>query len=370
MKISPKEIGDWVFDLSDYTEKKIFWVYTTFETVKDWIVEKILWKRGALQRPATHVGMLSIVAIAIIGSPLFASTYPGFASGPALSGPSTISTTINPLTSNTEKTLDISTTVSDKPRDKIITYTVQPGDTLSQIAEKFNISTETIKWANDFDDVDSIAPGDKIKIIPVSGVAHTVKKGDTVYSIAKYYDTNPQMVVDFPFNNFASTEDFSLEIGQVLVVPDGHPPFKPAPKRPVQYAVGPTIYTGPVTGGGSGQFLWPAGGIFTQYYSSWHPGVDIANSAAPGIAAADGGTVIVAGWPDTQGYGNRVIIDHGNGYTTLYGHLSQVYVTAGQTVGKGAIIGKMGSTGRSTGIHLHFEVHRNGVALNPFSVLK
>lgn len=368
MKISLKEIEDCILDLASYINKKVRWAYTTFENAKDWIVEKILWKRGALQRPATHLGMIGVVTLAVVATPLFASTYPGMAQEVTIeSTPS--STAINVLSADA-KHIPITTTESEKPRDRIITYTVQNGDTLSQIAQKYNISTETIKWANDLSDVDSITPGDKLKILPVSGVAHTVKSGDTVYSIAKKYDTNPQMVVDFPFNNFAS-EDFSLETGQILIVPEGHPPAKPAPKRAVQYAITPPSAQGSVSGGtGTGKFLWPTGGTFTQYFSYWHPAVDIANNGAPGIAAADGGTVIVAGWPDRTGYGNRVIIDHGNGYTTLYAHLSQIYVNPGQKVDRGQIIGKMGTTGRSTGIHLHFEIRKNGSALNPFSMLK
>ncbi len=363
IKISLKEIEDWILDLTSYINRKVRWIYTTFENSKDWIVEKILWKRGALQRPATHLGMIGVVTLAVVATPLFASTYPGMAQEVTIeSTPS--STAINVLSADA-KHIPITTTESEKPRDRIITYTVQNGDTLSQIAQKYNISTETIKWANDLSDVDSIAPGDKLKILPVSGVAHTVKSGDTVYSVAKKYDTNPQMVVDFPFNNFAS-EDFSLETGQILIVPEGHPLAKPAPKKAVQYAITPTQGGG----AGTGKFLWPAGGTFTQYFSYWHPAVDIANNTSPGIAAADGGTVIVAGYPDRTGYGNRVIIDHGNGYTTLYAHLSQIYVNPGQKVDRGQIVGKMGTTGRSTGIHLHFEIRKNGSALNPFSMLK
>jgi murein DD-endopeptidase MepM/ murein hydrolase activator NlpD len=120
----------------------------------------------------------------------------------------------------------------------------------------------------------------------------------------------------------------------------------------------------------SGQFVWPSSGTITQRFVWYHQGIDVANRAAPNILAADSGTVIVAGWLDNYGYGNRVMIDHGNGYKTLYAHMQKTYVIAGQTVARGSAIGQMGSTGRSSGTHLHFEVIRGGVHINPLTVLQ
>ena len=120
----------------------------------------------------------------------------------------------------------------------------------------------------------------------------------------------------------------------------------------------------------SGNFVWPTSGQLSQGFAWYHKGLDIANRATPDVLAADAGTVEVAGWVDNYGYGNRVVINHGNGFKTLYGHLSAIYVVPGQTVNRGARIGKMGSTGRSTGIHTHFEVIQNGVYLNPLNVLR
>ena len=119
-----------------------------------------------------------------------------------------------------------------------------------------------------------------------------------------------------------------------------------------------------------GSFVWPAQGSITQRYTWYHRGIDIANSGAPDILTADSGKVIIAGWPDNSGYGNRVVVDHGNGYVTLYAHLAKIYVVAGQTVARGSSLGKMGSTGRSTGTHLHFEIIKSGSKLNPLDVLK
>ncbi|MCL4387367.1 M23 family metallopeptidase, partial [Patescibacteria group bacterium] len=156
-----------------------------------------------------------------------------------------------------------------------------------------------------------------------------------------------------------------LAIGQILTVPDGvKPSEKPTAPRIRQI----TPDAGTVVA--SGTFAWPVSGSITQNFAWYHKGTDIANRNAPDVLAADAGKVIVAGWPDGYGYGNRVIIDHQNGYKTLYAHLSRIYVVPGQTVARGAAIGKMGSTGRSTGTHLHFEVTREGSYLNPLSVLR
>ncbi len=108
----------------------------------------------------------------------------------------------------------------------------------------------------------------------------------------------------------------------------------------------------------------------SQLFSWYHKGIDISNKSAPPILAADSGKVVVAGWPDNIGYGNRVLIDHGNGFATLYGHLAKIYVAAGQTVNRGDQIGQMGSTGRSTGTHLHFEIRKGEAAIDPLGYLK
>jgi len=257
------------------------------------------------------------------------------------------------------------TIISEKPRDKIIEYEVLGGDTVSGIAEKFGISVETVKWANDMSDVDDIRPGDTLKILPVSGVAHTVGSGDTIYSVAKKYQAEAQAILDFPFNEVG--DDFALKVGQILIVPDGAPPQKPKPP-PTQYLAKVNIPQGPISA--VGQFLWPAFGQLAQYFSWYHPAIDISNTAGGAIRAADSGKVIVAGWPDSSGYGRRIIIDHGNGFTTLYAHLSSTAVSVGQYVSRGQTIGMMGSTGRSTGVHLHLEIRKNGVAQNPLSLLK
>ena len=244
------------------------------------------------------------------------------------------------------------TIISDKPRDKVIEYEVRDGDTISAVSKEYAVTEETIIWENDLSAKSVLKPGQKIRILPVSGVEHKINSGDTVFTVAKKYQANSQAIVDFPFNNIG--EDFALTTGDSLMVPDGAPPAQAKP-APTQYLASSQV-SGPVADLGSARFAWPASGDLAQYFSWYHPALDISNLGGGSIRAADSGTVTLAGWPDGSGYGNRVIINHGNGYTTLYAHMSAVYVRAGQQVAKGEVLGMMGSTGRSTGVHLHIEI--------------
>lgn len=262
---------------------------------------------------------------------------------------------------------ETSTIISEKTRAEIINYTIQSGDTVSSIAQKFGISIDTIRWANDLKSISAIKPGQTLKILPVTGVAHKVAKGETIYSIAKYYSSDTEAIVDFPFNTFVNDETFALAVGQLLIVPDGVKP-KETPWAAGAYIARKTPDAGVVSA--TGIFVWPASGLISQGFRWYHQAIDIANRAAPPILAADSGKVVVAGWPDGQGYGNRVIIDHGNGFKTLYAHLAKIYVVPGQTVKRGDQIGQMGSTGRSTGTHLDFRIYKNGATVDPLSYLK
>lgn len=311
-----------------------------------------------------HSGMAGIAAFGVMVAPMVAEQIPSAGLDPweAPSPSSVLSASTDQYTA---------TEIANKDyRDKVIDYTVEEGDTIGTVAQKFGVSEDTIRWENDLGGKDVIKVGQTLKVLPVTGVSHTVKKGDTVYSIAKKYDVDAQQIVNYPFNAFVNDETFELAIGQNLMVPEGvvaapASAFSPLAQAPRTRQITPNA--GTVTA--SGQFIWPASGSITTNFVWYHKGIDIANRAAPNILAADSGTVVVAGWPDNWGYGNRVIIDHGNGTRTLYAHLSAIYVVPGQTVARGAAIGRMGTTGRSTGIHLHFEVIRNGVHINPLSVL-
>ena len=355
-----------------YGHRKLTYLAHYFEKLKNFSVDVLMYRRGVLQKKVWHGSMVGLAAVGILtsgifgGSTLVSSTYPGiggpdprfvdsfepFPNGPIL-----------------EDFQDTHTDISVKPRSEIIKHEVKSGETLSSIAREYGISQDTVKWANDLNDINTIKPGQTLKILPVTGVAHTVKTGDTLQSVAKKYQAESQAILDFPFNDVP--DDFKLKIGQVLIVPEGVPETKAAPRsrpQPQYLAQGPSSPTFSAPGGV--KFVWPTNGSLTQYFAWYHRGIDIANRAAPGIAASDGGIVVVAGWPDNQGYGNRVIIDHQNGYKTLYAHLSNIYVSVGQSISRGQIIGQMGSTGRSTGTHLHLEIFYNGIPINPLSILK
>lgn len=262
--------------------------------------------------------------------------------------------------------MPFNTTISQKPRDTLISYPVEDQDTLDSISKKFDISIDTIKWANALKN-DRIKKGQTLKIPPVTGVVHKVESGDTIYSIAKKYKTDSQNILNFPFNDFVDLDTFALNVGQNVVVPNGiieeeKPLYRPS-------AVSQVV----AGASGTGNFIWPTSGSMSQYPVWYHMALDIANNNGPEVIAADGGTVVYAGCV-RYGYGCHVIIDHNNGYKTLYGHLSHIYVgTEGgrNTINQSQPIGKMGSTGRSTGTHLHFEVRTTaGQLLNPLNFLK
>lgn len=331
-----------------------------FEKGKGILVSNLIFGRGRLTRPFVHTGMASLVIVGMALAPLIASSYPGFAQSPWRETPP--ASAVLSAATTTEET---STIVSDKPRAEIINYTVQNGDTVSGIAQKFGISVDTIRWTNDLATISSIKPGQTLKILPVSGIVHKVTKGETIYSIAKHYSADAQSVVDFPFNTFVNDETFALAVGQTLVIPDGMMP-KVTPWSPGAYIARRTPDAGAISA--TGAFVWPASGTISQTFRWYHQGIDIANRGGPAILAADSGRVSAADW--AGGYGNRVVIDHGNGFQTLYGHLARMYVAPGQTVNRGDQVGLMGSTGRSTGVHLHFEIFHNGSKVDPLRYLK
>ena len=346
-------------ELIAYLIKILHLSFIRFESGKTTFVTVLYRQRGKYAKRFVHSGMAGLAALGVMIAPVIANEFPGSNVDPwSIQSPSAV------LTTATEES-GISTDISAKPRGKTIEYTVTDGDTVSSIAEKFGVSVDTILWQNGMTPNDRIKPGQKLQILPVTGVSHKVVKGDTVFSIAKKYDTSAQGIVDFPYNTFVNDETFELAIGQVIIVPEGVKPEEKA-KAPRTRQLTPDA--GTVVA--SGQFVWPTSGTISQGFFWYHKGIDIANRAAPGIVAADSGTVVVAGWVDNYGYGNRVIIDHGNGFRTLYGHLSSIYVRVGQTVARGDAIGKMGSTGRSTGTHLHFEIIKGSTYLSPLSILR
>lgn len=370
MKSLSDDLKDLLKFVIIYNSRKTKRFVAGIEKLKNSTVEVLMHRRGKFQKHFFHTSMIGLASVGILSSGILGGESMVAKSFPGVGGPDPRHIeTFDPNASgiSLESFINFQTSVSEKPRAEIIEYEVKSGETLSQIAQKFGLDTDTIKWANGLTS-DSIKPAQSLKILPVSGIAHEVKSGDTLESVAKKYSAEPQAIVDFPFNDLP--DDFRLKIGQVLIVPDGVPPETKAPAKPrPQYlASGPSSPTFNAPGGGN--FIWPTSGGVSQYFAWYHPGVDIPNRSAPAVAAADGGTVITAGWPDNYGYGNRVVIDHGNGYQTLYAHLSNIYVSNGQTVSRGQAVGQMGSTGRSTGTHLHFEIRFKGVAVNPLAILR
>lgn len=372
-------MNPWYLDLRSfirflvpYFKKKVLFLAFQVEDFKNWQVGLLMFRRGVLQKRVWHGSMIGLSAFGLLTSGVFgsqtivSSTFPGVGGSDPRFGASYESDSTDPVLNSL---YDTRTNISVKPRSEIIEYEVKSGDTVSGVAAKFGIDTDTIKWANGMESDLTIKPGQKLKILPVSGVAHTVKAGDTLESVAKKYSAEAQAILDFPFNDVP--DDFKLKVGQVLIVPDGVMPkavVTRARPAPAGLAQGPSSPAFSAPGGGT--FAWPTRGALTQYFSWYHPGIDIADRSAPGVAASDGGTVVVAGWPDNFGFGNRVVVNHGNSYTTTYAHLSNIYVTVGQTVSRGQIIGQMGSTGRSTGTHTHFEIRYKGIAVNPLAILK
>lgn len=235
--------------------------------------------------------------------------------------------------------------------DTISVYTVHQGDTLAGIAKMFGVTVNTIVWANDLKG--PIKEGQELTILPIPGVRHTVAKGDTIATLAKKYKADAEEIAQY--NDLAQSAP--LAVGSLIIIPDG------------EIAPAPTKKTAPKKSGGAssvaGYFKWPvAGGVLTQGIHGYN-GVDIGAPTGTGVYASAGGTVIIAngggGW--NGGYGNYIVVRHDNGAQTLYAHLSRVMVSSGERVAKGETIGTVGSTGKSTGSHLHFEIRG---ATNPF----
>ena len=265
----------------------------------------------------------------------------------------------------------------DRPRYDTIKHTVERGDSIFGIAKDFNIKPETVLWANYDtlnDSPDSLRIGQVLNVPPVDGVLYQWKEGDTFDSVAGVFEAKVDDILNWPGNNL-DLSDPKVEVGQYVMVPGGHREFK-------QWII-PTIARGKsgtagvgsksCSGGayGSGAFVWPAINHFLSGNDFWsgHLGIDIAGTEGSPVYAADSGVVTLAtgGW--NGGYGNVIMIDHGNGYATLYGHLSQINVAVCQSVGAGQTIGAIGNTGNSFGSHLHFEVRENGGFINPWYVL-
>jgi len=281
------------------------------------------------------------------------------------------------------------TTIPSRPRTEITTYTVQTGDTIFGIAEMFGLKPETILWGNYYtltDDPHKLQPGVVLNIMPSDGTYHRWSAGEGLNGVAHGYDVTPDVIVNWPGNQLdpVTLGDYShpnIEPSTMLFVPGGHREFVTwsAPRisrnNPgVAKILGPgscgTIVDGAV---GTGAFIWPANNHTLSGYeyspSTNHFGIDIRGALGDPVYAADNGVVVYAGWND-WGYGNVVVIDHDGGWQTLYAHLSSFNVGCGYSVYQGDMIGAFGSTGNSSGPHLHFEMLNESYGkVNPWNFL-
>lgn len=253
-------------------------------------------------------------------------------------------------------------------RAEIIYHIVQPGEIVGVIAGRYGLSVSTVLWANNLTVRSYIRPGDKLIILPVEGVIHKVKKGDTVSTIAKFYNTAAKEIITF---NKLQEGGGDIIIGETLIVPNGKKP------QPIY-----TYYSGStfssliaplpsIAAPAGSRYIWPAGvKRITQYFGWRHTGLDIAGPVGTPIYASRAGRVIRSqcGW--NGGYGCYIILDHGGGINTLYGHNGKLFVKVGEEVAQGQNIAAMGSTGRSTGSHVHFEVRVKGVRTNPLQYIR
>lgn len=258
-------------------------------------------------------------------------------------------------------------------RATVIDYVIDQGDTLSSIAYKFGVSVNTVLWENNLSLRSVIRPGDKIKIPPTTGVMYTIKKNDTLNKIANIFQAKSEEVIRF---NMLREDGTDLMVGERIMIPNGIKLQDQVAVKPTTSGSGSRLPTPPSsrqTPGVSG-FVWPSGvKTITQYYGWSHHGLDVAGPKNTPNYAAKAGTVIKSqcGW--NSGYGCYIIIDHGGGVKTLYGHHNKLLVSVGDRVEAGQTIGLMGNTGKVrgvTGIHLHFEIQVNGVRVNPLGYVR
>lgn len=267
-------------------------------------------------------------------------------------------------------------------RSQIVQYRIQPGDTLEKIAARFGISQDTIVWNNDGIYVNRLLPGDTLTILPEDGILHRTRQEETIQAIADKYKVSPFSIVDSEFNPLLrnASPTTLLPPGVTVMVVGGVSDKKPIYWNPgisiqggggsggagtVSFGGGPGSCGAQPNTGGTGALVVPLPPIYTviRGFSAYHSGIDLAAPTGTTVFAADGGTVIFAGWSN-WGYGNTVVLAHGN-LLTLYGHMSRVSVSCGQVVSRGTPIGAVGSTGNSSGPHLHFEVRVGEVPQNP-----
>jgi murein DD-endopeptidase MepM/ murein hydrolase activator NlpD len=285
------------------------------------------------------------------------------------------------------RTVDPHTSIPTRTSAWVTEYVVQRGDSLSSIAAKFDLSWQSILWANTAtlkDDPNFLIPGKTLYILPINGAFYQWQPKDTLESVAADFSLGdetkiPELVdaiINWPGNNLNPLDPVILP-GTWVIIPGGRRPFS-WEAAPVStggtsrtYSLGPGTCTGKYNGTpGTDAWAWPTANHDLSGYDfdETHRAIDIRAYIGQPIYAAQTGVIVFAGWSD-RGYGNLVIIDHLNNWHTFYAHLSQWNVVCGQQVYTGMVVGLAGSTGNSTGPHLHFEMRYNGVGQNPWALL-
>ena len=356
-----------------------------------------------LGEPALRIGtnvltILLVVAVAWLMQILYKQANLGWTPGVKAAAEPTSAPVLNPAQLPAEVSLAVDgisrqanahTTIPSRPRMDVTTYEVQKGDSVFGIADKFGLKPTTILFGNYNtlkDSPDLLKPGQQLNILPVDGTYYQWIETDSLTTVAKYFGVDPEIIINYPGNHLdpdaiGDLNHPNIAGGTWLIVPGGKREFTSwtAPAQLVRSDPSVHVWGPGVCGGikyvqvGYGTFVYPtvehwlSGTPYTPEIR--HFGVDFAGSMGNAIYATDAGTVVYAGWND-WGYGNLVILDHGNGWQSLYGHLSQINVSCGQAVGQGDVIALMGSTGHSTGPHLHFELMNATYGyVNPFDWL-
>ncbi|MBL8089195.1 MAG: peptidoglycan DD-metalloendopeptidase family protein [Anaerolineales bacterium] len=286
------------------------------------------------------------------------------------------------------RSAQIHTNIPTRPRNEMSTYVVQEGDTVFGIAGKFGLEPQTILWGNYsvlLDNPHALRPGQELTILPVDGVYWEWLGGIPFGSWAEFYGVTAADIIEYPGNNIDADAigdyyNANIPVGTWLIIPGGKRDFVSwsAPlgvtrENPASARVLGAGACEPVSGGavGYGYFVYPSNNHYLSGFDyspeTNHSGVDFAGNTGEAVYASDAGVIVYAGWND-YGYGNMIMIDHGNGFQTLYAHLSAINVGCGQSVGQGDVIGAIGNTGRSSGSHLHFEIMA-GTKVNPWSYL-
>ncbi|MEK7595482.1 MAG: M23 family metallopeptidase [Patescibacteria group bacterium] len=328
-------------------------------SLKAFIIRKLIWSRGKLGRPVANLAILAVAFLVFLTGGVFGGSQ--FVNSAPIS-PDYLKNEDDFIPDSTIAT----TALPEGRRLESIIHEVKGGETLTSIGQLYKISVDALRYVNNLTDEDFLRVGQKLTIPPIQGVIYKVKSGDTCDSVGKRFDVAAQAILDFNYLDSCAT----LVVGKELVIPDAK---VPAPIPVVPSVPSLPRYNNLVDVSPSlGWCIWPTSvRIITQYFSYYHNGLDIATpwSLVPPIYACGEGTVTRAGW-DPFGLGLHIVIDHGNGYSTVYGHMRKLNVSVGQDVNKGQVIGLMGSTGRSTGPHLHFIIKYKGVPQNPLRYVK